>query len=128
MNNILRMLADKAHDVTNDGEVYAKIMARARERDPVYDGIDHAAAAALIFPVAMTAAETAGLNPRAFAIALSLAASAGFCTPIGSQPNLLVYGPGGYRYADYTRVGLPLLCLTLCACVIFLPMIWPLQS
>ena len=46
VNNILRMLADKAHDVTNDGEVYAKIMARARERDPVYDGIDHAAAAA----------------------------------------------------------------------------------
>jgi hypothetical protein len=40
------MLADKAHDVTNDGEVYAKIMARARERDPVYDGIDHASAAA----------------------------------------------------------------------------------
>ena len=44
--NILKMLADKAHDVTNDGEVYAKIMARARERDPVYDGIDHASAAA----------------------------------------------------------------------------------
>lgn len=46
VNNLIRMLADKAHDVTNDGEVYAKIMARARERDPVYDGIDHAAAAA----------------------------------------------------------------------------------
>ena len=42
VNNLIRMLADKAHDVTNDGEVYAKIMARARERDPVYDGIDHA--------------------------------------------------------------------------------------
>jgi hypothetical protein len=46
VNNLIRMLADKAHDVTNDGEVYAKIMVRARERDPVYDGIDHAAAAA----------------------------------------------------------------------------------
>ena len=46
MNNLIRMLADKAHDVTNDGEVYAKIMARARERDPVYGGIDHAAVAA----------------------------------------------------------------------------------
>jgi di/tricarboxylate transporter len=88
--------------------------------------ISNAAAAALIFPVAMTAAETAGLNPRAFAIALSLAASAGFCTPIGSQPNLLVYGPGGYRYLDFARVGLPLLALTLCGCVILLPMIWPL--
>ena len=42
VNNIIRMLADKAHDVTNGGEVYAKIMARARERDPVYDGVDHA--------------------------------------------------------------------------------------
>ena len=46
VNNIIRMLADKAHDVTNGGEVYAKIMARARERDPVYDGVDHAPAAA----------------------------------------------------------------------------------
>lgn len=88
--------------------------------------ISNAAAAALLFPVAMTAAETAGLNPRAFAIALSLAASAGFCTPIGSQPNLLVYGPGGYRYLDFARVGLPLLAITLCSSVILLPMIWPL--
>ena len=46
VNNIIRMLADKAHDVTNGGEVYAKIMARARERDPEYDGVDHAPAAA----------------------------------------------------------------------------------
>src|SRR5690606_20273762 len=57
--------------------------------------LSHAAAAALLFPVAMTAAEGGGHDPRPFALALAMAASAGFSTPIGCKPNLLVYGPGG---------------------------------
>ena len=88
--------------------------------------ISNAAAAALVFPVAMTAATKAGLDPRPFAIALALAASAGFSTPIGSQPNLLVYGPGNYRYLDYARVGVPLTIVCLVITVVVLPMFWPL--
>lgn len=89
--------------------------------------ISNAAAAALVFPIALTAAEAGGFDPRAFALALALAASAGFSTPIGSQPNLLVYGAGGYRYADYVRVGLPLNVLLMLTTVGLLPLIWPLQ-
>lgn len=87
--------------------------------------ISNAAAAALLFPVAMTAAEGGGHDPRPFALALAMAASAGFSTPIGCKPNLLVYGPGGYRYGDFTRVGLPLNVLFLVLAVVLIPWIWP---
>lgn len=83
--------------------------------------VSNAAGAALVFPVAMTAAASAGMDTRAVALALALAASAGFATPIGSNPNLLVYGPGGYRYLDYTRVGLPLMLICLVCALVLLP-------
>ncbi len=88
--------------------------------------VSNSAGAALVFPVAMTAAASAGLDTRAVALALALAASAGFCTPIGSNPNLLVYGPGGYRYLDYTRVGLPLVLICLVSALVILPMVFSL--
>ncbi len=90
--------------------------------------VSNAAGAALVFPVAMTAAESAGLDPYSVALALALAASAGFSTPIGSNPNLLVYGPGGYRYADFTRAGLPLVVLCLVCALVLLPLLRPLTG
>ena len=86
--------------------------------------ISNAAAAALLFPVALTAASAGGHDPRPFAMALAMAASAGFATPIGSPANLLVYGPGGYRYRDFTRLGLPLNVLFLCVAVVMVPWVW----
>ncbi len=70
--------------------------------------VTHAAAAALMFPVAMSAAADSGGSPRLFAVALAVAASCSFLTPIGYQTNTMVYGPGGYRFSDYARVGAPL--------------------
>ncbi len=87
--------------------------------------ISNAAAAALLFPVAATAADVAHADIRPFAIALAMAASAGFSTPIGCQPNLLVYGPGGYRYTDFLRVGLPLNLLFAVTAIVGIPWIWP---
>ena len=87
--------------------------------------ISNAAAAALLFPVAITAAELGGHDAKPFAIALAMAASAGFSTPIGCAPNLLIYGPGGYRYLDFTRVGLPLNFLFAIVAVIGIPLIGP---
>ncbi len=87
--------------------------------------ISNAAAAALLFPVALTAAVAGGYDPRPFAMALAMAASAGLSTPIGSPANLLVYGPGGYRYRDFTRVGLPLNLLFMVIAVVLVPMVWP---
>lgn len=87
--------------------------------------VSNAAGAALVFPVAIQAADMGGHNPVPFAIAIALAASAGFSTPIGCPPNLLVYGPGGYRYLDFARVGLPLNVIFLCLAVVLIPYWWP---
>ena len=70
--------------------------------------ITNNAAAVLMFPVAMATAQQLDLNPRTFAIGVAVAASASFLTPIAYQTNLMVYGPGGYRFGDYWRLGLPL--------------------
>ncbi len=60
-----------------------------------------------------------------FAIAIMMAASASFSTPIGYQTNLMVYGPGGYRFTDYFRVGIPLNLLMWVITVSIIPWIWP---
>ncbi|MFT7520085.1 MAG: di/tricarboxylate transporter [Kiritimatiellia bacterium] len=88
--------------------------------------LTNAAAAALVFPVAIAVAQAAQLDPRPFAITVALAASAGFATPVGSNATLLTYGPGGYRYLDYTRVGLPLNALCLVIALVVVPLVWPL--
>ncbi|MFP5320341.1 MAG: SLC13 family permease [Acidimicrobiia bacterium] len=66
------------------------------------------AAAVVMFPIAIAVAGPAGVDPRSLAIGVAVAASASFVTPIGYQTNTMVYGPGGYRFGDYVRVGLPL--------------------
>ena len=66
------------------------------------------AAAAVVLPIALSIASEAGLDQRAVAIAVAIAASASFLTPIGYQTNTMVYGPGGYRFSDYARAGWPL--------------------
>ncbi|MDX1619640.1 MAG: SLC13 family permease [Nitriliruptorales bacterium] len=66
------------------------------------------AAAVVVFPIAVSVAERTGLDMRAVAIAIAIAASSSFLTPIGYQTNTIVYGPGGYRFTDYLRVGAPL--------------------
>ena len=70
--------------------------------------ITNNAAAVLMFPFALSAAGGVGLDQRAFAIAVAITASASFLTPIAYQTNLMVYGPGGYRFSDYARLGAPL--------------------
>jgi len=67
--------------------------------------ITNNAAAVLMFPIAISAAGTLGVDARPFAIAIAVAASASFLTPIAYQTNLMVYGPGGYRFSDYARLG-----------------------
>ncbi|NIP57067.1 MAG: SLC13 family permease, partial [Gemmatimonadetes bacterium] len=73
--------------------------------------ITNNAAAVLVFPIALEVAAGAGIDPRSAALALAVAASASFLTPIGYQTNTMVYGPGGYRFTDYLRLGLPLTIL-----------------
>lgn len=88
--------------------------------------ITNNAAAVLLFPVAMAIAAQLELNPRAFAVAVTIAASTSFVTPIGYQTNTMVYGMGGYRFGDFVRLGLPVTLVSLAVIVIFVPLFWPL--
>lgn len=88
--------------------------------------ITNNAAAVLIFPIAMAAAESMGVSATPFVIAIMVAASAAFATPIGYQTNLMVYGPGGYRFMDYVRFGLPLDLIVMTVALLVIPRVWPL--
>lgn len=68
--------------------------------------ITNNAAAALIFPIALSAADQIGADPRPFLIGVAIAASSSFATPLGYQTNLIVYGPGGYKFSDFFRIGI----------------------
>ncbi len=70
--------------------------------------ISNAAAASVVFPIALVAADSLGMDTHAMAIAVAIGASTSFLTPIGYQTNMMVFGPGGYRYSDYARLGAPL--------------------
>lgn len=83
------------------------------------------AAAVLLFPIAGATAESLGVSFEPFVFVIMMAASAGFATPIGYQTNLMVYGPGGYRFSDYVQFGLPLNVLVGAVTVTLAPMIWP---
>ena len=65
-------------------------------------------------------------DPRAFLIAVAVTSSYGFATPIGYQTNLMVFGPGGYRFADYLRIGIPLDIICWCLTIVLIPLVWTL--
>ena len=84
------------------------------------------ATAVLLIPIAISTAVSLGVNPKPFIVAVCFGASACFATPIGYQTNLLVYGPGGYRFSDYLKLGIPLNIMVLIMGAIMIPMFWPL--
>lgn len=87
--------------------------------------ITNNAAAVLMFPIATAVAEQMGVSPMPFVVAIMFAASAAFMTPIGYQTNLMVYGPGGYRFTDYLRLGVPLSLIAAVVSVSLIPIFWP---
>lgn len=82
------------------------------------------AAAALVLPIAIATAEQLDRDPRPYAVAVAISASLSFLTPFGYQTNLLVYGPGGYRFWDFARVGVPLALVCFVVAMIAIPMRW----
>jgi di/tricarboxylate transporter len=86
--------------------------------------ITNNAAGVLMFPIAMAVAHDGGVNFMPYVIAVMVGASAGFITPIGYQTNLMVYGPGGYRWADFIRFGVPLSILVGICSMLIIPRVW----
>ena len=84
------------------------------------------AAVALMFPIAISAAQQLEVNLLPFVMVLMIAGSASFATPIGYQTNLMVYGPGGYRFTDYARIGIPMTLLVGSTALLLAPRVWPL--
>lgn len=83
------------------------------------------AVAALMVPIALGIAATAGLDARPFIIAVTIGASAAFATPIGYQTNTYIYGIGGYKFGDFVRIGIPLNILCFIVAMIAIPRVWP---
>ena len=86
----------------------------------------NAATAIIMTPIALAVTQQMGFDSRAFVFAVAFAASASFITPVGYQTNLMVYGPGGYKFSDYIRVGLPLAFIFWITAIFVLPILWPL--
>lgn len=86
--------------------------------------ITNNAAAIIMFPIAISGADALAVSETPFAVAVMIAASASFITPIGYQTNLMVYGPGGYRFSDYIKLGLPLSLIIAGTALWLIPQIW----
>jgi di/tricarboxylate transporter len=87
--------------------------------------ISNNAAAVLMAHVALAASLAMGLGPMPFLMAVLFGASACYATPIGYQTNLFVYGPGGYTFSDYLRLGMPLNLLIWLIVTLLIPFVWP---
>ncbi len=88
--------------------------------------VSNNAVAVVMTPLAIGLANALGVDPRAFVVAVMIAASASFATPIGYQTNTLVYGPGGYKFTDFVKVGLGMNLLVGVVACLLIPLIWPL--
>jgi di/tricarboxylate transporter len=88
--------------------------------------VSNNAVGVIFTPIAIELGLALGLDPRALVVAVMFAASSAFSTPIGYQTNMLVYGPGGYRFTDFLRVGIPLNILLGVSASLAIPLIWPL--
>jgi di/tricarboxylate transporter len=87
--------------------------------------MSHFAAVSVVFPIAVSTANALGVNFMPYAMAIMIAASCGFATPIGYPTNLMVYGPGNYRFKDYLRFGGPLNLLVWAVTTAVAPLVWP---
>jgi di/tricarboxylate transporter len=92
----------------------------------ITEPMSNAAATVLMVPIAIDVAIGLGANVQAFVLTTVIGASTSFLTPVGHQANVLIFGPGGYRFFDFMRVGLLLNLLIMAATLIFVPMFWPL--
>ena len=90
------------------------------------DVMNNAATAAVLCPIAIGIAGALGASPDSFLMAVAIGASCAFLTPIGHQNNTLILGPGGFRFGDYWRLGLPLEIIIVLVSVPLLLIVWPL--
>lgn len=121
-----QLLADGMINVVGIGNGVAVLLAIFVLGTLLTSVISNAAAAVLLVPIAIDAAQAIDANPQPFVMATVIAASSAFLLPIGHQANIIIYGPGGYRFFDFFRVGVWLNLLLLLVVGLLVPLIWPL--
>ena len=87
--------------------------------------MSNTASAALLCPIGISIAQALGADPKAVVMAITVAASCAFATPVGTPPNTLVLGPGGYKFADYVKCGTGLVVVCFAVCLVVIPIVWP---
>ena len=87
--------------------------------------MSNTASAALLAPIGISIAQSIGADPKPVLMALGIAASCAFATPMATPPNTLVLGPGGFSFNDYAKVGVPMCLLSLVVCLVVIPIVWP---
>jgi di/tricarboxylate transporter len=87
--------------------------------------MSNSATAVLLLPIAVSTAAAIGVNPKPFIIGVCFGATCGFAIPIGYQTHLLVFGPGGYRFSDFLKLGLPIDLITWVVTSLLIPVFWP---
>jgi len=112
-------------DLAGDGNPFIALAAVYAATALLTAMITNNAAAVLMFPVVLAMASTLGVSYMPFVIVLMVAASTSFATPIGYQTNLMVFGPGGYHFSDFIRMGLPLTILVGIVSLLIVPLVWP---
>jgi di/tricarboxylate transporter len=121
-----QLLADQIVALVGDWGPLAVMMGIFLMTGMLTEVMSNAAATVLAVPIAIDAARSLGANPHAFVMAIVIAASTSFLMPIGHQVNVLVFGPGRYRFSDYTKVGVWLNLILFILTALVLPLIWPL--
>ena len=87
--------------------------------------MSNTASAALLCPIGISIAQALNADPKAVVMAITVAASCAFATPVGTPPNTLVLGPGGYKFADYVKCGCGLVAVSFVVCLVVIPIVWP---
>ena len=120
-----KAIAQSLVEVMGEGNPYVLLVVLYVLTVVFTEAISNNAVAVMLFPIGVETAAAGGYSPRPFVMAILLAASLSFLTPIGYQTNLMVMGPGGYQPRDYLRAGWPLALLVAVTALVLIPLIWP---
>jgi di/tricarboxylate transporter len=119
-----KLLADGLVSLVRDAGPYALLAALFVLTAILGQLISNTATALIVIPIAVAAAQELGLSPRPVLMSVAVAAAAAFLTPVATPVNLMVMGPGGYRFGDYWKLGLPLMLWFLAVATFAVPVFW----
>jgi di/tricarboxylate transporter len=120
------LIADKLLAVVGDGHPLLVLLAVFLLTAALGQFISNTATVLIVLPVAVAAAAESGVSPLPVLMVLAVAGAASFLTPVATPANMMVMAPGGYRFGDYWRLGLPLLLAWLVVALVVIPLVWPL--